>query len=103
MMNPMFRVLFTVAACFGPALLGLSSPASAQSVLIAASPIPEGAEKRFCYYNGLAFSENAFVLMTGSNTVTETTRNTEERLLRCHKSDEGVLTWKPESTMQLGR
>jgi hypothetical protein len=85
------------------ALIAGSAPAMAQSVLMAASPIPDNAETRFCYYAGLAYSENAFVLMTGSNTVTETTRNTEERLLRCNKGDEGILSWKPEGTMQLGR
>jgi len=84
-------------------IMTCAAPAMAQSTLLAASPVPENAEKRFCYYAGLTYSENAFILMTGSNTVTETTRNTEERLLRCHKGDDGVLSWKPESTMQLGR
>ncbi len=84
-------------------LVTFSTPAMAQSALMAASPIPENAEKRFCYYAGLAYSVDAFVLMTGNNTVTNTTRKSEERLLRCHKGDDGILSWKPESTMQLGR
>lgn len=84
-------------------LIAYSASASAQSTLFAASPIPENAEKRFCYYAGLTYSENAFVLITGSNTVTAVIQKTEERLLRCHKDDDGILSWTPESTMQLGR
>lgn len=103
MMQQKFWALLAATAFAANVMLALPTTVSAQSALLAASPIPENAEKRFCYYNGLAFSENAFVLMTGSNTVTTTTLITEERLLRCDKNDDGSLTWKPESTMQLGR
>ncbi|SHI70656.1 hypothetical protein SAMN05444000_102280 [Shimia gijangensis] len=75
----------------------------AQSGVLVASPIPDNAEQRFCYYSGLAYSADAYVLLTGNNTVTETVRDVEERLLRCKKDDDGLMRWEPESTMQLGR
>lgn len=85
-------------------ILGLlSTSAIAQPMQLSTSPIPDNAETRFCYYAGLAYSENSYVVLTGSNTVTDTTRNVEERLLRCIKRDDGKLGWKPESTMQMGR
>ena len=80
-----------------------ASSALAQSMQLSTSPIPDNAEMRFCYYEGLAYSENSYIVLTGSNTVTDTTRNVEERLLRCIKRDDGRLGWKPESTMQMGR
>ena len=82
----------------GLALALLASAASAQQVLSTASPIPDGAETRFCYYNGMAYSEDAFVLLVGDNTVTDTVRTIQERLLRCHREDDGALKWKPQST-----
>ena len=85
------------------ALLLASTPLSAQTGLLSASPIPQGAEMKFCYYAGLAYSQNAFVLLAGSNTVTTNTRIQEERLLQCTMGEDGVLTWTPQSTMQIGR
>lgn len=85
------------------ALIACATIAEAETAMFVASPIPENAENRFCYYAGLAYSADAFVLMTGSNTVTETVRDVEERLLRCEKGDDGTMRWTPESTMQLVR
>lgn len=82
----------------GLALTLMASAASAQQMLSTASPIPEGAESRFCYYEGMAYSEDAFVLMVGDNTVTDTVRTVQERLLRCHRDSDGTLKWKPQST-----
>ncbi|WP_319546853.1 hypothetical protein [Ruegeria conchae] len=84
----------------GLALTLLASAAPAQQMLSTASPIPDGAETRFCYYDGMAYSQDAFVLLTGDNTVTSTISTREERLLRCHRNDDGSLTWKPQSTFQ---
>lgn len=82
----------------GVALALLASQASAQQTLSFASPIPDGAETKFCYYEGMAYSQDAFVLLTGDNTVTETVRTIQERLLRCHREGDGTLKWKPQST-----
>ncbi|MBO9436873.1 hypothetical protein J7394_21920 [Ruegeria sp. R13_0] len=82
----------------GLALTLMASAASAQQMLSTASPIPEGAESRFCYYEGMAYSEDAFVLLVGDNTVTDTVRTVQERLLRCHRDSDGTLKWKPQST-----
>jgi len=76
----------------------LASQAPAQQSLSLASPIPDGAEKRFCYYEGMAYSQDAFVLLVGDNTVTSTVSTRQERLLRCHREDDGTLKWKPQST-----
>ena len=82
----------------GLALTLMASAASAQQMLSTASPIPDGAETRFCYYDGMAYSEDAFVLMVGDNTVTSTVSTVQERLLRCHREEDGSLKWKPQST-----
>ena len=82
----------------GLALTLLASQALAQQTLSTASPIPDGAETRFCYYDGMAYSEDAFVLLTGDNTVTQTVSTIQERLLRCHRESDGTLKWKPQST-----
>ncbi|WP_170329358.1 hypothetical protein [Ruegeria arenilitoris] len=82
----------------GLAFALLATQAPAQQMLSTASPIPEGAEKRFCYYDGMAYSQDAFVLLTGDNTVTETVSTIQERLLRCHREGDGTLKWKPQST-----
>ncbi len=89
--------------CFGLALSLLASQAAAQQMLSTASPIPDGAEKRFCYYEGMAYSENAFILLVGSNTVTETVSTREERLLRCYRAEDGNLNWRPQSTLQINK
>ncbi len=80
------------------ALTLLASTTSAQQTLSLASPMPDGAEIRFCYYEGLAYSEDAFVLMVGDNTVTNTITTVQERLLRCHRDSDGTLKWRPQST-----
>ncbi|KUJ82235.1 hypothetical protein [Ruegeria profundi] len=80
------------------ALTLLATQAPAQQMLSTASPIPDGAESRFCYYDGMAYSEDAFVLMVGDNTVTSTVSTVQERLLRCHRDDDGTLKWRPQST-----
>ena len=87
----------------GVALALLASQASAQQSLIGASPIPVGAELRFCYYNGLAYSVDAFIVIQGDNTVTSTSSAREEHLLRCIKGGDGVMKWKPESNFQINR
>ncbi|CUH45981.1 hypothetical protein [Ruegeria atlantica] len=87
----------------GLAFALLASQASAQQSLIGASPIPVGAELRFCYYNGLAYSVDAYVVISGNNTVTETSSTREEHLLRCIKGGDGAMKWKPESGIQVNR
>ncbi len=82
----------------GLTLAVLASAAAAQQTLSLASPIPDGAESRFCYYEGLAYSEDAFVLLVGDNTVTDTISTVQERLLRCHRDSDGTLKWRPQST-----
>lgn len=82
----------------GLAVALLASQASAQQTLTTASPIPDGAETKFCYYNGMAYSQDAFVLLVGDNTVTQTVSTIQERLLRCHRESDGTLKWKPQST-----
>ncbi len=82
----------------GLTLAVLASTAAAQQTLSLASPIPDGAESRFCYYEGLAYSEDAFVLLVGDNTVTDTISTVQERLLRCHRDSDGTLKWRPQST-----
>ncbi|MFY2824664.1 hypothetical protein [Ruegeria sp. MALMAid1280] len=82
----------------GLAFALLATQASAQQTLSTASPIPDGAESRFCYYKGLTYSEDAFVLLVGDNTVTSTVSTVQERLLRCHRDGDGTLKWKPQST-----
>ena len=79
----------------------LATPVVAQSQVVTASPIPDNAETRFCYYAGNAYSENAFILLVGRNTVTSSTQTQEERLLRCYREEDGRLTWRPQSTLQL--
>ena len=82
----------------GLAFALLATQAPAQQTLSLASPIPDGAENRFCYYRGLTYSENAFIVVLGDNTVTNTISTRQERLLRCHREDDGSLTWRPQST-----
>ncbi len=85
------------------ALALLASQASAQQTLSTASPIPDGAETRFCYYGGMAYSQDAFIVVFGDNTVTETISTREEHLLRCIKNSDGNLSWKPQSSFQISR
>ncbi|MDA7967071.1 hypothetical protein [Ruegeria sp.] len=87
----------------GLALTLLATQAPAQQTLSTASPIPDGAETRFCYYAGMAYSEDAFVVVFGDNTVTSTISTREERLLRCHRNEDGSLKWRPQSTFQVNK
>ncbi len=87
----------------GLALTLMASAAPAQQTLSTASPIPDGAETRFCYYDGMAYSEDAFVLMVGDNTVTDTISTRQERLLRCYRDNDGTLKWRPQSTFQVSK
>ncbi len=81
----------------------LASAAAAQQVLSTASPIPDGAETRFCYYEGMAYSMDSFIVISGDNTVTPTVSTREERLLRCVPSEAGQMHWKPQSTFQVSK
>ena len=85
------------------ALALMSKGAFAQSTFLSASPIPEDAEKRFCYYEGLAYSLSAFIVRAGSNQTTESSGNREEALLQCVSRDDGTLEWAVVSNMKLGR
>ncbi|WP_037310235.1 hypothetical protein [Ruegeria halocynthiae] len=81
----------------------LATQGLAQQTLSTASPIPDGAETRFCYYQGMAYSLDAFVVIFGDNTVTSTASTREEHLLRCIKGDDGTMSWKPQSSFQISR
>lgn len=103
---------------------GLALPAGAQTTLLTASPIPDDAEKRFCYYGGLAYSVNAYILVGGSGGVTQVSglggsqlgegaaamhpgtqvvREDERKPLQCVAGEGGVLGWKPVASIQLGQ
>lgn len=85
------------------ALALMSKGAIAQSTFLSASPVPDDAEKRFCYYEGLAYSQSSFIVLAGSNQTTESSGNREEALLQCVKGDDGTLVWAVASNMKLGR
>ncbi|MBO9410260.1 MULTISPECIES: hypothetical protein [unclassified Ruegeria] len=87
----------------GLALTLLASQVNAQQTLTTASPIPDGAETKFCYYAGMAYSMDAFVVIFGDNNVTATSTTREEHLLRCVKNDDGSMSWKPQSSFQISR
>lgn len=87
----------------GLAFALLASQAPAQQTLSTASPIPDGAETRFCYYEGMSYSLDAFILVSGDNTVTPTVNTREERLLRCVRNDDGNMHWRPQSTFQVSK
>ncbi|MXU66443.1 hypothetical protein [Oceanomicrobium pacificus] len=81
----------------------LAGPVAAESMLLSVSPIPDGAEERFCYYGGLAYSESAYVLLEGSSTVTTSIEDRQQRLLECVRDDEGKLVWVGRANIQMGR
>ncbi len=85
----------------------IATSSFAESRIFAGSPIPDNAENRFCYFAGLAYSENAFILLTGTNpanlNVSQAASSTRERLQRCVRGDDGNLSWRPESQMQIAR
>jgi len=88
---------------FTLAMTLLATQAPAQQTLSTASPIPDGAETRFCYYGGMAYSEDAYILLTGDNTVTSTVSTREERLLHCARKEDNSLHWRPQSTFQVNK
>ncbi|MEM8630795.1 MAG: hypothetical protein AAGF74_06145 [Pseudomonadota bacterium] len=69
-------------------------PASAQDgAMLLASPIPDGAEDRFCYYEGLAYSENAMVIIDVPFR-RDSPSSTQKRLLQCVSGESGKgLVW----------
>lgn len=84
-------------------LVLLASGAFAQTGVISASPIPERAETRFCYYAGLNYSLHAYIILTGSNNVTRTSNQEEQALLQCVKGQDGVMSWDVKTNLKLGR
>ncbi len=86
-------------------LIVLSVPISlqAQGQTLSASPIPDQVENRFCYYAGLAYSRNSYIVVTGSNTVTATSNEVQEKLLECVASDDGSFRWIGRSKIQNDR
>ncbi len=70
-----------------------SSAALAQSSLLSVSPIPDDAEKRFCYYEGLAYSSQS-LLTVDVPFRRESAEATQKRLLKCVVSEEGDLFWQ---------
>ena len=69
------------------------SAALAQSSLLSVSPIPDDAEKRFCYYEGLAYSSLS-LLTVDVPFRRESAEATQKRLLKCVVSEEGDLFWQ---------
>jgi hypothetical protein len=83
-----------VLALLAAALIGASgSAALAQSTVLSVSPIPDDAEKRFCYYEGLAFSSQS-LLTVDVPFRRESAEATQKRLLKCVVSEEGDLFWQ---------
>lgn len=70
-----------------------SSAALAQSSLLSVSPIPDDAEKRFCYYEGLAYSSQS-LLTVDVPFRRESAEATQKRLLKCVVSEEGDHFWQ---------
>lgn len=81
-------------------LLGAGS-AMSQTTQYRAAPIPRDAEKRFCYYNGLAYSKNAYIRLSVKSPDSFSETDTKERLLRCVKDGDGYFSWVPESAIVL--
>jgi len=84
-------------------LLTLPLQLNAQSQTLSASPIPDGVESRFCYYAGLAYSKQSYIIIRGSDTATATSSEIQERLLECIASDDGTLNWVGRSKVQTDR
>ncbi|UWQ90450.1 hypothetical protein K3727_17000 [Rhodobacteraceae bacterium M382] len=87
----------------------------AQSVLTTASPIPEGAEMRFCYYDGRAYSKNSYIVVSGKKRQLQTSDNNgalnggnelraqdNTKLLHCVKDDDGIMIWKSSASITIG-
>ena len=97
---------------FFAVVLMLGSPAMADD----ASPIPDDAETRFCYYAGLAYSKNAYIIVSSGNSRTqqfdtngalrsggETRSETEGKLLHCVSNDDGSMGWSSEAAILINR
>lgn len=86
-------------------IAGLVLPISAhaQSQTLSASPIPDDAENRFCYYAGLVYSKQSYIVIAGDNTVTSKSVETQQRLLECVSGDDGSLHWVARSKIQTGK
>ena len=80
------------------ASLALTAPAQSQTLSV--SPIPDGVENRFCYYAGLAYSPQSYIIITGNNSVTATSSEIQERLLECVAADDGSLHWVGRSKIR---
>lgn len=87
----------------------------AQSVLTTASPIPESAETRFCYYDGRAYSKNSYIVVSGEkrqlqtsdsngalNSGNELRAQANTKLLHCVKDDDGIMIWKSTASITIG-
>ncbi|MBE1282203.1 MAG: hypothetical protein GJ676_02725 [Rhodobacteraceae bacterium] len=87
-------------------LLGVAQAATAQQSFLTASPIPDDAETRFCYYDGLAHSKGSVIaIQTGErlsqavdgNAVNSggAVREVEaQQLIECAVSDDGQFVWQ---------
>ena len=83
-----------VLALIAAALVGTSGNATlAQTTMLSVSPIPDDAEKRFCYYGGLAYSSQA-LLTVDVPFRRDSAEATQKRLLKCVVSDEGGFFWQ---------
>ena len=81
-------------ALIAAALVGTSGSATlAQSTMLSVSPIPDDAEKRFCYYDGLAYSSQS-LLTVDVPFRRDSAEATQKRLLKCVVSEEGDLFWQ---------
>ncbi len=74
------------------------SGANAQGQSLVASPIPDDAEHRFCYYADLSYSLNSLILLTGSNEVTIVSEEKQQQLLECVITDDGIYKWVATSS-----
>jgi len=84
----------SVLALLATTLIAMSgSAALAQSSLLSVSPIPDDAEKRFCYYEGLAYSSQS-LLTVDVPFRRESAEATQKRLLKCVVSEEGDFFWQ---------
>ncbi len=94
------------------ALFGTQAPA--QTLVSGASPIPEDAETRFCYYDGRAYSRNAYIVVSGSsrhvqsagsgglNSGNDLRGQADEKLLHCTQAKDGVMIWSSEASIKIG-
>ena len=83
-----------VLALLSAALISTTGGAAfAQSSILSVSPIPDDAEKRFCYYGGLAYSSEA-LLTVDVPFRRESAEAVQKRLLKCVVSEEGGFFWQ---------